>query len=187
VTARTKDGTVRVCTNLTAANKAIVVDKYPLPTMEEMTSQINGAIMFTKLDLLWGYTQLELDRSARYLTSFVSHVGVYQWKSVPFGISSVPSAFQKVIRKMLENLPGCTSILDDILCWGSSIEEHDTRLRSFLSRLADHGATLRVDKCKIGHPQVEFNGHLISAVGIRPLHSNVEGIVRMPVPIISVN
>jgi RNase H-like domain found in reverse transcriptase len=45
VTARKKDGTLRVCTHLTAANKVIVVDKYPLPTMEEMTSHISAAIM----------------------------------------------------------------------------------------------------------------------------------------------
>jgi hypothetical protein len=51
VTARKKDGTVQVCTNLTAANKAVEMDKYPLPTMEKTTSQISGAIMFTKLDL----------------------------------------------------------------------------------------------------------------------------------------
>jgi hypothetical protein len=42
-----------------------------------------------------------------------------QWKLVSFAILSGPSAFQKVIRKMFENLPECTSILDDILCWGS--------------------------------------------------------------------
>ena len=50
VPARKKDGSVRVCVNLSAANKALIVDKYPLPTMEEMTSQLAGNTVFSKID-----------------------------------------------------------------------------------------------------------------------------------------
>lgn len=183
VPARKKDGSVRVCINLSAANKALIIDKYPLPTMEEMTSQLAGNMVFTKIDLLWGYTQLELCPSARYLTAFVCHLGVYQWCRLPFGMASGPSAYHKVIREILEGLPGCTSILDDILVYGKSMAEHDRHLRGVLSRLAKYNATVRVDKCVIGKSEVEFNGHVVSAAGLRPLQSNVDSILRIPVPV----
>ena len=61
--------------------------------------------------------------------------------------------------------------------------EHDRNLHGVLSRLAKYNATVRVDKCVIGQPEVEFNGHLISADGLRPLQSNVDSILRIPVPV----
>ena len=117
-TARKKDGGVRLCINMTAANQALIPECFPLPTMEELTAKVAGCTVFSKLDLLWGYTQLELDSEAMYLTAFVSHVGAFQFKSVVFGMSTGPSAFQSVIRKLLDGLSGCTNILDDILVYG---------------------------------------------------------------------
>ena len=93
--------------------------------MEELTESIAGSTVFTKIDLLWGYTQLELAPESRFLTAVVTHVGVFQWKLVAFGLSSGLSAFQKIIAKIIEGLDGCTNILDDILVHGQNMEEHD--------------------------------------------------------------
>ena len=182
VTARKKDGGVRLCVNLTAVNKALIPERYPLPTMEELTEKIAGCTVFSKVDLLWGYLQLRLAPEVRYLTAFVSHIGCFQYTSLPFGLATGPSAFHQVIRKILDGLPGCASILDDILVFGTDMADHDRKLRAVLNRLSQFNATVRVDKCVIGKPEVEFNGHVISASGIRPLQSNVDGILRIPTP-----
>jgi hypothetical protein len=71
---------------------------------------------------------------------------------------------------MLEGLEGCVNILDDIVVFAVDMEEHDKRLRLVLNRLQKYGATVRVDKCAIGVPEVEFNGHLLSAAGDPPSH-----------------
>ena len=68
-------------------------------------------------------------------------------------------AFHKVIRKILEGLDGCVSILDDILVYGRSKAEHDERLRRMLDRLVQYNATINRGKCFISVPEVEFNGH----------------------------
>jgi hypothetical protein len=182
VTAIKRDGGVRVCVNMSAPNKALIPECFPLPTMEELTSKVAGSTVFSKLDLLWGYTQLELDRSVRDLTAFVCHDGVFRFKTVVFGMSTGPSAFQAVIRKMLEGLEGCENILDDILIHGNGMKEHDDRLRCVLRRLVKYNATVRVDKCVVGKSEVDFNGHRVSAEGVRPLQSNVDAILKMPVP-----
>ena len=182
VTARKKDGGVRICVNMTAANQALIPERHPLPTMEELTAKVAGCTVFSKLDLLWGYTQLELDPEVRYLTAFVTHDGVFQFRTVVFGMSTGPSAFQSVIRKILDGLEGCTNILDDILVYGFGTVDHDNKLRKVLERLSRYNATVRADKCVIGQPEVEFNGHRVSAEGVRPLQSNVDAILNMPVP-----
>jgi hypothetical protein len=176
VVARKKNNQIRICVNLSAVNKALIPARFPLPTMEELTARLAGSTVFSKIDFCWGYMQLELAEECRYLTAFVSHDGVYQWRSLPFGLASGPSAFQQVVRRMLEGLEGCVNILDDIVVFAVDMEEHDKRLRLVLNRLQKYGAKVRVDKCAIGVPEVEFNGHLLSAAGIRPLTSNVEAI-----------
>jgi hypothetical protein len=149
---------------------------------EELTERVAGSTVFSKLDLAWGYLQLELAEECHYVTAFVSHEGVFQWRSLPFGLAAGPSAFQQVVRHMTDQLPGCVHILDDILCYGRDMAEHDTRLRAILDRLAKYGATLRVDKCVLDQPEVDFNGHRVSANGVRPLQSNVEALERTPAP-----
>jgi hypothetical protein len=164
-----------------SSNKAIIPDRYPLPTMQELTEKVAGCTVFSKIDLLWSYTQLTLAEDRRYLTAFVTQDGVFQWKTLPFGLASGPSAFQKVVRLMLSGIE-CTNILDDILVYGRDVEEHDNRLRAVLDRLCKYGATVRADKCELGKPAVDFNGHHLSADGIRPLQSNVEAVERIPPP-----
>jgi hypothetical protein len=65
---------------------------------------------------------------------------------------------------------------------GRDMAEHDARLRSVLDRLAKYGATLRVEKCVLGQPEVDFNGHRVSANGVRHLQSNVAALERIPPP-----
>ena len=62
--------------NLTDVNKALVPERFPLPTMDELTEQVAGCTVFSKIDLLWGYLQLPLAEESRYLTGFVTHLGV---------------------------------------------------------------------------------------------------------------
>ena len=181
MTAKKRDGSLRLCVNLSDVNKAIISDTYPLPAIDELTERIAGSTVFSKVDLLWGYLQLELAEDRRYLTSFVTHEVVYRFRLLPFGLASGPSAFHQVIRKILDGLDGCVSILDDILIYGRTVAEHDERLRRVLDRLAKYNETVLQDKCLIGVPEVDFNGHRLSAAGIRPLISNVEAIQAIPV------
>ena len=106
VVTRKRCGTARVCINLSDVNRAIVPERYPLPTMEELTEKIAGCTVFSKIDLAWSYTQLELAEECRYLTAFVTHEGVYRARVLRFGLASGPSAFQQVIRLILRDLEG---------------------------------------------------------------------------------
>ena len=101
VVARKKDGGVRLCVNLKDVNKALVPERYQLPTMEELTMKVAGATVFSKLDLKWGYLQLGLSKEARQLTAFVTHEGVFQFVHLPFGLATGPSAFQRIVRKII--------------------------------------------------------------------------------------
>jgi len=125
--------------------------------------------MFSKVDLLLGYLQLsELAKDQRYLTSFVTHEGVYCFRSLPLRLDSSLSAFHQVVRIIHDGLEDCISILDDILIYDRSVAE---RLRRVLDRLVKYNAMVRQDKWLIGVPEIDFNGHRVSVAGIRALIS----------------
>ena len=73
---------IRICGDLRNSNKAIIPDRYPLPTMEELSEFFAGATVFSKLDLKWGYLQVNLHEDCRYLTTMITPIGLYQWTKV---------------------------------------------------------------------------------------------------------
>ena len=64
------NGEVRVCVDMRQANEAVIRERHPIPTLEETLQALNGATVFYKLDLRWGYHQIELHPDSRGLTTF---------------------------------------------------------------------------------------------------------------------
>ena len=83
-----------------------------------MIGDLNGAKIFSKLDLNQGYNQLELAPESRYITTFSTHLGLMRFKRLNFGISSAAEIFQNVIRETLAGIRGAYNISDDILIAG---------------------------------------------------------------------
>ena len=126
VVVRKKSGDIRLCLDLRQVNRGVIPDKYPFPTLEELMSEFCKCL---------GYLQIPLDERCRNLTAFVTHVGVFQFCRVPFGLASALSAFQKIMRQVFDGLEGVTIYLDDIVVHGSCQEEHDSRLQEVLCSL----------------------------------------------------
>ncbi|PFX23612.1 Transposon Ty3-G Gag-Pol polyprotein [Stylophora pistillata] len=72
------DGDIRLCIDMRQANKAIIRGRYLIPTVYELLHNMNGSKVFSKLDLKWGYHQLELNPESRQITTFVTHKGLYR-------------------------------------------------------------------------------------------------------------
>ncbi len=77
VVTRKKDGGIRLCVDLREPNKAVVVDSFPLPHMEEMFANLCGATVFSTLDLQSAYHQVTLHEDSRSLTAFITHDGLF--------------------------------------------------------------------------------------------------------------
>ena len=129
-----------------------------------------------------GYLQVPLHPTSRDLTAFVTHAGVFRYTRMPFGLSSAPSCFQKVMSTILAGLPGTAVYLDDIIVHAPDQATHDARLHSVFEALTKHHITLNADKCLLTAPAVDFLGFRLSAEGIVPLSSSIEVVLRIPEP-----
>ena len=116
-----KTGEVRLCVDMRKANKAVKREKHLMPTLDELITDLNGATVFSTLDLTSGYHQLELDSESRHITTFSTHVGLRRYKRLMFGINATSEIFQNSIAELLTGLPGCKNISDDIIVYGRDV------------------------------------------------------------------
>ena len=175
-------GQIRVCIDMRQPNKAILRERHPTPTINEMIHELNGATVFSKLDLNQGYNQLELDESSRYITTFSTHLGLFRYKRLNFGISSAAEVFQKAIRDSLAGLTGVCNISDDILVYGKTQREHDENLRACFSRLRDNNLTLNKEKCVYNKQHLDFFGYTFSEQGLMTDPKKVADIINLQPP-----
>ena len=99
---------------------------------------------------------------------------------MPFGLSSAPSAFQKIIAVILRGCDSSKNLLDDIAVWDKTKAEHDERLERELRRLNHYNVRLNSSKCLFRVTEMDYSGHHFSVKGITPLQSNVDAIIGMP-------
>ena len=173
---------IRLCVDMRMANEAIIRERYPIPTMDEVLQSLNQSTVFSKLDLKWGYHQLELHPDSRSITTFTTHCGLYQYKRLMFGISSAPEVYQHVIQQSLQGCEGVANISDDIIIHGKNTEEHDRRLQRVLERLKEKNLTLNAEKCRFHMTQMVFMGLVLSDNGIGPAEDKVKAIVEAREP-----
>ena len=170
------NGDVRVCVDMRRANEAVIRERHPIPTLEETLAALHGAAVFSKLDLRWGYHQIELHPESRVLTTFSTHKGLKRYKRLIFGLSSAPEMYQYVIQRTLQGIPGVRNISDDIIVFGSDQDSHDRNLELTLSRLENTGLTLNREKCVFSVPELVFFGFKISANGIAPDDKKIDAV-----------
>jgi hypothetical protein len=101
---------------------------------------------------------------------------------MPFGIKSAPEVWQRIASQMLDNLEGVEVIMDDILIWGITMQEHNERLRRVLQRIREANLTLNRDKCKIRVTSVAYMGNNLSQDGLRVTDSRIAAITDIAEP-----
>lgn len=122
---------------------------------------------------------MPLHEESRDLTAFITDDGLLRFKRIPYGLASAPSFFQKMMGVVLERQAGVQCYLDDILVFGSSKQEHDTRLKLVIQKLDDAGLGLNYRKCVIGRDSVDYLGAHVSGRGIEPRENRVAAIAGM--------
>ena len=166
----------RLCVDMRRANEAIIRERYQIPTVDEVLHNLNQSTVFSKLDLKWGYHQLELHPDSRSITTFTTHCGLYRYKRLMFGMNSAPEVYQHVIQKTLQGCEGVANISDDIIVHGRSTEEHNKRLQQVLERLKKTKMTLNAEKCKFHMTQLVFVGLVPTDKGIGPTEDKGKAI-----------
>ncbi|PFX31971.1 Uncharacterized protein K02A2.6 [Stylophora pistillata] len=132
------DGTVRICGDFKLTiNPYLDVPEYPMPTPDELFTKLNGGELFTKLDLSHAYQQVVLDEKSQPYVTINTHLGLYRYTRLPFGVAAAPAIFQQMIDKMLDGLTQTGGILDDLIVTGQNDEQHIENLHHTLKKFEE--------------------------------------------------
>lgn len=179
-----KDGSIRFCVDYRRLNKITRKDVYPLPRIDDALDSLQGAELFSSLDLRSGYWQVPMKEADRPKTAFVTPDGLYEFTVMPFGLCNAPATFERMMDTILRGLKWktCLCYLDDIVVFSPDFDTHLSRLKHVLTCLSDAGLQLNLKKCRFAARQLTILGHVVSKQGVSPDPAKLRAVVDFPKP-----
>ncbi|WVZ52712.1 hypothetical protein U9M48_003748 [Paspalum notatum var. saurae] len=179
-----KDGSRRMCVDYRALNDVTIKNKYPLPRIDDLFDQLQGACVFSKINLRSSYHQMKIRPSDIPKTAFITRFGLYEYTVMSFGLTNAPAYFMNLMNKVfMEYLDKFVVVfIDDILIYSKTEEEHEEHLRLVLQKLREHKLYAKLSKCEFWLDQVPFLGHIVSKGGIMVDPSKIGGVTDWKVP-----
>ena len=164
VVVKKKSGKWRVCVDFTDLNKACPKDPFPMPKIDQLVDAIVGHPRMSFLDAFQGYHQIPLALDDQEKTAFVTPIGNYHYKVIPFGLKNVGSTYQRMMTKMFKSQLGnnIEIYIDDMVVKNKMVSEHLEDLRTIFEILRNHKLHLNASKCSFGVGSGKFLGYMVT-------------------------
>ncbi|GJS15728.1 reverse transcriptase domain-containing protein [Tanacetum coccineum] len=181
---KNKDGSFCMCIDYRKLNKLTIKNRYPLPRIDDLFDQLQGARYFSKIDLRSGYHQLRVHDDDISKTAFRTRYGHFEFTVMPFGLTNAPAIFMNLMNRV------CKPYLDkfiivfinDILIYSKTKEDHENHLRLMLDLLRKEKLYAKFSKCEFWLQEVHFLGHVVNHDGIHVDPSKIEAVKSWKAP-----
>ena len=178
------DGSLRLCIDYRELNKVTILNQYSLPWIDDLFDQLQGARVFSKIDLRSGYHQLKIRSEDVPMIAFRTRYEHYEFLVMSFGLTNAPAIFMDLMNRIFQPYLDQFVIvfIDDILIYSGNKEDHEEHLRVVLQILRENQLYAKFNKCQFWLDSVAFLGHVISAEGVSVDPQKIEAIVNWKPP-----
>ena len=178
-----KDNTWRLVIDYRRLNQQTIPDRFPMPVINDVLAQLGGAKVFSSLDLLSGYWQIPMAEESKPLTAFSTHKEHLEFNCMPFGLTSAPLTFSRIIGQVLGHIKNVYIYLDDVIIFSEDLESHLATLEEVLQSFQKAGLKIKFSKCQFLKEELEYLGHKVNANGILMQEGKIKAMVDYPPPV----
>lgn len=180
-----KDKTLRPCVDYRGLNDITVKNKYPLPLLSSAFEPLQGATIFTKLDLRNAYHLVRIRQGDEWKTAFNTPLGHFEYLVMPFGLTNAPAVFQALVNDVLRDFLNrfVFVYLDDILIFSKNQSDHENHVRQVLLRLLENKLFVKAEKCEFHQESVGFLGYIVGHGRLEADPGKIKTVAEWPVPI----
>ncbi len=156
----------------------------PLPLMASAFELLQGASIFSKLDLRNAYHLVRIQQGDEWKTAFNTPTGHYEYLVMPFGLTNAPAVFHALINDVLRDMLNKLVFvyLDDILIFSRSFEEHEGHVSAVPQRLLNNHLYVKPEKCEFHVTHAQFLGFIITPGHVEMDPKKVEAVLKWPTP-----
>ena len=177
-------GEWRVCIDFIDLNKACPKDPFPLPRIDQLVDATVGHPRMRFLDAFQGYHQIPLALDDQEKTAFVTLIGNYHYKVMPFGLKNTGFTYQRMMTRMFEPQLGKSieAYIDDMVLKSKVVSEHVGDLRNIFQILKKYKLCLNASKCSFGVGSSKFLGYMVTHKGIEINPDQIKAINSLQPP-----
>ena len=174
-----------MCIDYCQLNKITVKNKYPLPRINDLFDQLQGASYLSKIDLKFSYHQLKVRECDVPKIAFRTRYDHFEFLVMSFGLTNAPATFMDLMNRVFKHYLDMFVLvfIDDILVFPLTENDHANYLRIVLQTLRDHQLFTKFNKCEFCLRSVAFLGHIISVEGIIVDSQKTKAVRNWPRPI----
>ena len=180
-----KDGSLWLVQDYWALNAITVKNKYPLPLISKLINKLQGARYFTKLDVHWGFNNVQMKEGDEWKAAFWTNWGLYEPLVMLFSLTNSPATFQTMMDRIFKDLisKGVVMVyLDDILIFTKTLEEHRKVVHWVMELLQQYGLSLKLEKCEFEKTSVEYLRVVVSHDSVKMDPAKVARVAEWPTP-----
>jgi Reverse transcriptase (RNA-dependent DNA polymerase) len=179
-----RNGKPKMVVDYRTLNEITISDKFPLPKQEDILQALVGCQWLSTLDVLTGFTQLEVDPKEREKLAFRTHRGLWQFIQMPFGYKNGPSIFQRVMQNVLAPFLRIFTLvyINNIVIFSKTFDDHLHHLDQVFKAVAKTGITLATGKCHFVYQSLLLLGQKVSHLGLSMHMEKVSAILNLESP-----
>lgn len=162
-------------------NENLFREHFKLLTFEELSSKVNNAKVFAKLDATKGFWQIELTEGSSKFTTFQTPFRRYRFLRMPYGVKTASEVFHRLYTEIFSEIKNVAAFID-ILLWAENVQELNKIVTKTFEKTREAGMKFNLEKCSFSVTSVKFLEHIFTPNGIKMDDSRIEAIKDMKTP-----
>ena len=176
-----KDETYRMCIDYRSLNKITIKNRFPIPRIDDILDKLQGASIFSRIDLKSGYHQIRVASMDVHKTAFRTTFGLYEFLVMLFGLTNAPATFNLMMNRIFQSHRSFTGVFfDDVLVFSKTEDEHKQHLQIVFEEFRTHKLFINAKKSEFFLHEIHYLGHIVSHNKIRMDPAKVKAIVEWP-------